>query len=415
MNESKQDPGLAVEVTPIQRPPTGVPALTTTEQELARVTQKMADGVGPLAVDAERASAFRYGQRAQLVQLFRREAGLVLIDPVALPNLSTLSDVLQDTEWVLHAASQDLACLRQVGMVPPQLFDTELASRLLGHTLVGLAAVVARTLGMGLAKEHSAQDWSIRPLPEDWLNYAALDVAVLVDVRDVLAAELETAGKMEIAKQEFQAVLDTPPPPPRVDPWRRTSGTHKIRDRRGMAVVRALWEARDSLARKLDQSPSRVLPDAGIVAAGLAKPTTSDQLGQIHPFGGRGQKRRRAYWWNAVDQALHLPTKDLPFLHGPKPTGPPGTRAWTRHYPQAAKRLAQVKAELAQISTAQSIPVLHLSPTQLVRQVVFDAPPDPAAALRAGGAREWQIELVAPVLAKAAEAYPDNDQPPDPS
>jgi len=383
-----------------------VPAITTTPEQLERVIRQLADGVGPVAVDAERASGFRYGQRAQLVQLFRREAGIALIDPVALPDLSALTRALPDTEWVLHAASQDLECIRQVGLDPPALFDTELASRLLGYKLVSLATVVARTLGLGLAKEHSAQDWSIRPLPDEWLNYAALDVALLIDVRDALVVELTQANKLDLARAEFQAVLDAPPPLPRVDPWRRTSGTHKIRDRRGMAVVRSLWQARDALAQKLDQSPSRVLPDTGIVAAALHLPSTPDQLGKIHPFGGRVQKRRRAYWWDAIDQAQRLPVQDLPDLHGPRPPGPPGTRGWAKHYPQAAKRLAQVKAELGQISADQQIPVQHLVTAALVRQVVFSASANAAEALKAGGARDWQVALLAPVFTKALETYP---------
>ena len=393
--------------TPIDSPPTGVPPLTDTADGLTKLVQAMSLVEGPVAVDAERASAFRYGQRAQLVQLFRRGVPIALIDPVALPDLTALSDVLQNSQWVLHAASQDLQCLRDVGLNPPELFDTELASRLLGYRLVGLATVVARTLNLGLAKEHSAQDWSKRPLPASWLNYAALDVALLLDVRDQLILELQAAGKTEIARQEFQAVLDSPPARPRPEPWRRTSGTHKIPDRRGMAVVRSLWEARDSLARRLDQSPSRILPDAGIVAAGLSKPKSSDQLGDIHPFGGRGQTRRRAYWWKAINQAQRMDSGELPDMHGVRPPGPPGVRTWIKHHPEAAKRLTQVRAQLAQLSTQVSIPVENLAPAPLVRQVVFDSPQDVSATLSCGGARPWQIELVAPLIQQAIEDHPN--------
>ena len=148
---------------------------------------------------------------------------------------------------MLHAASQDLPGLvSRAGA--PRLFDTELAARLLGMPRVGLAAVVAENLGLGLAKEHSAVDWSTRPLPGAWLRYAALDVEVLVELREVLAERLATPGRLEWARQEFEPVRTAPPPPPRVDPWRRTSGLHAVRSARGLAVARALWHARDGLA-----------------------------------------------------------------------------------------------------------------------------------------------------------------------
>jgi len=381
--------------------------LTCTAEALDGVIAMLANGTGPVALDAERASGFRYGQRAQLVQLFRRQAGIALIDPTVLPDLSGLSQALEGAEWVLHAASQDLACLAELGLVPKQLFDTELASRLLGDALVGLATVVGRTLGISLAKEHSAQDWSQRPLPDGWLNYAALDVALLIDVRDHLEVELRAAGKLELAREEFKAVLLAPPPAPRPDPWRRTKGSHQIRDRRGFAIVRELWQAREDLARQLDLAPGRVLPDAAIVAVALAKPESQSQLDRIAPFNGRNLRRRQRYWWRAVDRALQIPVGSLPPMQGPRQPGPPNPRAWPRHHPQASQRLEMVKAELARLSQDKSIPVEHLAPPDLLRQVVFAAPSDPAAALRAGRARDWQVKLVAPIVAKAMTTYPE--------
>ena len=152
-------------------------------------------------------------------------------------------------EWVLHAASQDLPCLADIGLTPPSLFDTELAGRLLGHPRVGLGAMCESVLGLALEKGHAAADWSTRPLPEDWLKYAALDVEVLVELRDALAAELEATGKTEWARQEFEHVASAPPPAPRVDPWRRTSGMHRVRKPRQLAIIRELWLARDEVAR----------------------------------------------------------------------------------------------------------------------------------------------------------------------
>lgn len=195
-------------VVPLLEPSDGVPEVVDTPERLAEVVRAFAGGTGPVAVDAERASGYRYGQRTYLVQLRRAGAGTAIVDPIALPDLSELGAALADVEWVLHAASQDLPGLAEQGLRPSTVFDTELAARLLGMERVGLAAVVAEVLGRGLAKEHSAVDWSTRPLPAEWLRYAALDVELLIELRDALAERLEAAGKTEWARQEFDAVRE---------------------------------------------------------------------------------------------------------------------------------------------------------------------------------------------------------------
>lgn len=229
-------------------------------EEFRAACAVLAAGTGPVAVDVERASGFRYSQRAYLVQVFRREAGVFLFDPPAIGDFAPLQEAIGDVEWVLHAASQDLPSLRELRLEPPVIFDTELASRLLGHERVGLGAVVEDTLGITLKKEHSAADWSTRPLPDSWLEYAALDVLHLIDVRDVLVLELEEQNKTEYAAQEFAATLARAPKPPREDPWRRLSGLHQVRGARNLAVARSLWQAREAYAQDQDVSPAGSFP-----------------------------------------------------------------------------------------------------------------------------------------------------------
>ncbi|TAM91304.1 MAG: ribonuclease D, partial [Jatrophihabitans sp.] len=219
----------------LRLPADGVPDPVTSDARLRQVVTTFGAGTGAIAVDAERASGYRYSQRAYLVQLRRDGAGTALIDPTEVPELSALNAALAGAEWVLHAANQDLPCLAEVGLRPGALFDTELAGRLLGQERVGLATMVEQHLGVGLEKGHSAADWSTRPLPHDWLVYAALDVELLLPLRAVLAERLEAEGKGEWARQEFEAVRSAPPPGPRPDPWRRTSGIHKVRNRRQLA------------------------------------------------------------------------------------------------------------------------------------------------------------------------------------
>ena len=264
--EPAAEPPAGPEATPLLFPADGVPEVVIDERQLMAAAAAIARGTGPVALDAERASGHRYGQRAYLVQLRRAGSGTWLFDPAACPDLSPVAEAIGDAEWVLHAATQDLACLAEVGLRPQRLFDTELGGRLAGLPRVGLGAAVEHYLGLSLAKEHSAVDWSRRPLPEPWLRYAALDVEVLVDLRDAIAADLTEQGKWEWAAQEFDSLLGFTGPAPRVDPWRRTSGMHKIRRRRGVAVVRELWYVRDRIAQRRDVSPGRVLSDAALVA-----------------------------------------------------------------------------------------------------------------------------------------------------
>lgn len=372
-------------------------------EALDRVVAAFAAGSGPVAVDAERASGYRYGQRAYLVQLRREGAGTALIDPVACPDLSALGRVLSDAEWVLHAATQDLPCLREIGMVPTRLFDTELAGRLAGFPRVGLGAMVENVLGYVLEKGHSAVDWSTRPLPEPWLRYAALDVELLVDLRNALEKELDRQGKLEWALQEFEAIATAPPPAPRKDPWRRTSGMHKVRRRRQLAVVRELWETRDRIARRRDVAPGKVLPDAAIVEAALALPSNVHALAALNGFGHRTGRRQLEQWQAAVDRAKALPESALP-QQGQQVTGPPPPRAWADKDPAAAARLAAARAAVTALAERLTMPQENLVAPDAVRRLCWEPPrvidPESVGAALAGyGARPWQVEQVAPALA----------------
>jgi ribonuclease D len=393
------------ELLALDTPRDGVPPVVATPEGLAEAVRALAGGTGPVAVDAERASGHRYGQRAFLVQLRREGAGTVLLDPAALPDLSAVGATLAGAEWVLHAASQDLPCLADVGMRPRALFDTELGSRLAGLQRVGLAAVVEELLGLSLAKEHSAVDWSTRPLPEPWLRYAALDVEVLVDLRDVLAGELERQGKLEWALEEFAALAAAAPSLPRTDPWRRTSGMHRVRTRRQLAVVRELWVARDALAREQDISPGRIIPDTSIVEAALAQPANRRALVAMSTFTGRGSRRHADVWAEAVRHALELPDAELPPQHLPT-EGPPPPRVWPDRDPAAAARLARAREALGALAAEHAVPVENLLSPELVRRLCW-APPEPAHEIAVGeflaarGARPWQVELTAPALAAA--------------
>jgi ribonuclease D len=376
-------------------------------------------GRGPFAVDAERASGFRYSNRAYLIQIRRAGAGTVLIDPVShgadpLTALRPVAEVLNTEEWILHSADQDLPCLAEVGMRPPALYDTELAGRLAGFDRVNLATMVERLLGLGLAKGHGAADWSKRPLPAEWLNYAALDVEVLLELRAAISEVLAEQGKTDWAAQEFdylrafktgEAARDVVPAAKR-ERWRRTSGIHRVRDRRGLAAVRELWAARDRLAQRRDIAPRRILPDSAIIDAALANPKTVEDLVGLPVFGGRNQRRSAEVWLAALESARQ--SQDPPDDAEP-PNGPPPPARWSRRKPEAAARLESARAALGEVSRRVRVPTENLVAPDLVRRLCWDWEPaaDPIAAveefLRGGQARAWQRELVDPVLARALQ------------
>jgi ribonuclease D len=382
----------------------GVPDVIDDATALRDAAETLAAGDGPVAVDAERASSYRYGHRAYLVQLRREGAGSLLIDPIGCPDLSSIGAAVKDAEWIVHAANQDLPCLSEVGMCPSSLFDTELAGRLAGFPRVGLATMVESLLGHRMEKSHSAADWSKRPLPEPWLRYAALDVEVLLELRELLEAELDKQGKLGWAHEEFEHLRTAPTPPVSVERWRRVSGIHRIRNRRQLAVIRAMWTARDRIARDADVSPSRLLPDASIVYAAMATPASMKALAASQEFIGRGSRRHLEEWWRAIAEAMALPDQELPTITRPS-EGPPPAHRWADRDRPAADRLATARSVVAALADEHNLPAENLVQPDAVRRLAWN-PPQPLAAdtvadaLRNYGARSWQIDLVAGPLAK---------------
>jgi ribonuclease D len=373
-------------------------------EDLEGAARRLAEGHGPVAVDVERASGFRYSQRAYLIQVFRRGAGVFLFDPPPIGDFSALQEAIGDAEWILHAASQDLPSLRELDLEPASMFDTELAARLLGHERVGLGAVVEDTLGITLAKAHSASDWSTRPLPQSWLEYAALDVEHLVDVRDALVAELAEQGKTEFAAEEFQAVLEREPKPAREEPWRRLSGLHQVRGRRAFAIARALWTAREDFARDQDVAPGRLVPDRALVAALLADPKSKSELASVKEFTGRASRTQLDRWWNAFEEGRA--TTDLPLERVPGGDSLPPPRAWPDRNPEADARLKAARPVVEQRAEELGMPTENLLTPELLRRVAW-APPVPVTAASVGealealGARRWQVAQTAQVIADA--------------
>lgn len=398
--------------TPLLAPAQGLPDVVNTEELFEEALTSLAQGAGPFALDAERASGYKFSARAYLIQIARDGGGLHLIDPIPFgPGhrlFSELNNLLATDEVILHASTQDLPCLRELGIHPVKLFDTELGGRLAGLPRVGLGPLLESLLGVSLAKEHSAVDWSTRPLPTDWLNYAALDVELLVELRDEVDALLEAAGKSHWAEQEFAAILNTPPPQPRVDPWRRTSGMHHIKKRRQLAVVKSLWESRISLAAELDIAPGRLLSDAAISAIALSigndtKIESKKDLEKIlRPIGLRPRwLEHHMRWISCIATAQNLAEEELPPVRGESDALPP-VKVWREKYPLRYAALTHAKENLLLRSQELALPLENLISPEYVRRICWSNPAGSVdAALSTLGARRWQIDIATPILEAA--------------
>ncbi len=393
----------------LNTPIDGLPEIVDTPEKFESTLTQLAKGHGGFAFDAERASGYRYSARAYLIQIKREGGGLHLIDPIPFGAESSyfkrLNQLIAHEEIILHASTQDLPCLRELGINPTDLFDTELAGRIAGLPRVGLGALTESLLDITLAKEHSAVDWSIRPLPEDWLNYAALDVDLLFQLRNAISELLESQGKLEWALQEFSAILKAPPPVKREDPWRRTSGMHKIKKRPQLAMVRELWLARDAKARELDIAPGRLLSDSAISLIATAfentEITTRREFEKVlRPLGIRSRwLEHSATWLSAIAKVKSLPESQLPEAKV-KSDSLPHIKVWREKFPERYIPLSHARALLGEKAAELEIPVENLVTPEFVRRICWMRP-EPSEVeryLAEWGARLWQIEIAEPIL-----------------
>ena len=383
----------------IAQPRGGIPAVIDTREGLEKAARALAQGSTPIALDVERAQGFRYGSDPYLVQIRREDVGSFLIDTHALPDLSVLQPGVEDV-WLLHDCLQDLPNLRQVGLRPSALFDTEIAARLVGLERFGLAAVAEQVLGLGLVKDHQASDWSVRPLPKEWLRYAALDVELLTELYYRLSKRLDQMGRWEWAQQEFAHALSVEPPTAKPDRWRSLPGAGKIRSRRGLGVLKALW-TRESIARRIDMSPGRLVRNAALVRTASNPPPNKRALMSINEFRSPIARQYEDEWMRALASVAALTEDELPPKRKPvQPGSIPEPRQWVRIDEASAARLGIVRSAVASVAASVGLaPEVVLAP-QVQRYLAW-APLDPSRPsgdeleerMVTRGARDWQIDL----------------------
>ncbi len=351
-----------------------------------------------IGLDAERASGFKYSNRAYLVQFSTLEQ-IFLLDPTlfSLAELARLIETVSGKQWILHSATQDIPCLRELGFIPSAIYDTELAARLCGIEKFGLSSIALELLELEMEKEHSAADWSVRPLTPEMLNYAALDVDVLHELKAALDKRIAELGRGEWLSQELDRLLSFKPKPQAKDAWRNLPGITKIKDERKLKVAASLFQKRDAIAREKDVAPGRLIPDRSIMAAVDQLPENKRELAKNRDFQGRASRSLLDQWWLAIEQSITVEIAEQEL----DPNHMPNHRNWEKRFPEAHVRLTTLRPIVTAKAEELGIaPEILLSPDSL-RRVCFQPQPDIASQLRTLGARQWQIEQVAPVLSEA--------------
>lgn len=395
---------LDISLLPLATLSTPAPVLVDTEAVFVDCIEALDHTTGDIAVDAERAGGFRYSHRAYLLQLRAESGPTWLVDPLAV-DATRLAPVLNQRRWILHAANQDLPCLNELGLHPAELMDTELAGRILHEPRVGLATLIGKYLSVQLKKEHSAADWSQRPLPDSWLEYAAFDVEYLHELAAILNQQLGEQDRLGWAEAEFSHVRNLPAPTPKTDPWRRIKGL-QAKTPRQLALARELWQARDEIASRQDLAPGKVLPDR-VIASFISRPPHSVADLQANTYVRNAHMKNAQVWLTAVARAEQLSDQQLPPRRVPR-SGVPDPRNWARIDPVADQALQRAKTTLTNLAEVHHVPREILLAPQALRETVWNlcqrmtpseiTERDVRVELTLSGARAWQVGLVVPAL-----------------
>lgn len=400
-----QNTSISVQPQLVNSPFSGAPKMVDSLDSIAMALDSLSNTAGPIALDTERASSYRYNDCAYLVQIKRGNGPIFILDPIALAGkLSAIAQIIDGPEWVLHDASQDLPYLNMLGMRPAGVYDTEIAAQIIGESNFGLGAVVENTLGYALAKEHSRANWSTRPIPASWLNYAALDVEFLLEIRNLQIEELQKTGRLEWAIQEFEYVRLAPPKKKHPEPWRKIKHFSDLRTGIGRQIARNIFEAREGLAKDLDLSPSMIIHSEALISAGIACPKSRRQLLNLPEFRNNQVRRNSNIWWRAVDKAIQTPVEKYPSRNAPRLPGDiPDSKNWAQNNLEAAQRLSMIRLAVLVTSQESKIPPQRLLIGKVQKKIAWELrTPYKVEFIKqqmlALGARPWQADILSPVI-----------------
>ena len=348
-----------------------------------------------IAVDTEGASFHRFVDRIYLLQMSTRDLTAVL-DPLAIGKPAALGHVLESDriEKVFHDADYDLRLLHQdYGWNTRRLFDTRVAAQLLGIRAFGLAALLERAFGLKLDKKHQRADWSMRPLPRDMLDYASQDTMYLLELRNRLAAELESAGRWGWAAEEFERLEGTRWEQPEGEDtgYMRIKGARDL-DRRELAIFRELVRFRDGIARELDRATFRVAGNEALFAVAKERPQSLEALAAIKGVPRGIAERRGSEMLAAVRRGMEVPEDQLPkFPRAPR---------WDRDadFDNRVNALRTAREETAQ---RLGLDPGFLCAREKLETIARKRPKTLEELAEVPDLRRWQIEVLGPAFLKA--------------
>jgi ribonuclease D len=354
-----------------------------TQQEADDFLTDIAD-IREIAVDTEGASFHRFIDRIYLLQITTRERSAI-IDPLPIGMPRALGDILQDpdVEVVFHDADYDLRLLHQdYGWHVNHIFDTRIAAQLLGIKAFGLAALLEQFFGVKLDKKHQRADWSLRPLPQGMLDYAAQDTKYLLDLRDQLKARLEKLGRWEWAREEFERLEGTK--------WEdddsslaflRIKGARDL-TRRELALLRELVPWRDSVAKEVDRATFRVMGNEVLLDIARTAPRSVRELSTLKGMP-RGILDRGAHAiLAAVERGLEVAEEHLPrFPRAPK---------WEREE-DFDNRVAKLKAVRDKAAARLNLDPGVLCSREKLESIARRKPSKVGDLEDVPGLRKWQI------------------------
>jgi ribonuclease D len=361
-----------------------------------------------LAFDTEADSFYHYFDKTCLVQIATPKR-IFLVDPLALgepANLAPLGPIFASRKIrkIFHAGEYDLFVLkRDFAFRFTNLFDTMICAQLLGYPSVGLAALAERHFGVRLPKDEQRSDWSIRPLRQSQLAYAAADVTHLIPLAERLEEELRRASRSEWAQEEFETLAHREWPEREFDKlgYLRIKGAREL-DAEALSILRELYWMRDRRARQVDRPPFKILGNRTLFEVAQQKPGSEAELGRIKGMTDLMLRRLARDVLGAVERGMKR-------KHGPIPKGNgSGRRRMDR---PAERRLAALKRWRAERARELALDPGVLCPNTALESMAVH---DPArleelrdvAGLKGWFVREFGREIVK-ALAGAADETPE--------
>jgi ribonuclease D len=376
-------------------PSAGPAQWVRTPEELSRLALRLRAAVA-VAVDSESDSLHHFPEKVCLIQLAVQDDGIVLLDPLALPDLAPLRPVLADPSVVkvLHGAAYDLASMkRDFGFEFAGLFDTMVAAQFLGMAEVGLGALLRTALGVETGESRQKDDWAARPLSPEQERYAAEDVRHLRALRVHLLTQLRALGRDGWVEEECRALEATPAAGRVFDPdgCLRIKGAGTL-DRRGLGVLRELFVAREAWAHARGRPPFKLLGSDTLVRVAAERPRTAAALARIPGCTPTVIGRHGDGILQAVSRGLAVPEAALPVLRRPaKPRIPPAV----------ARRIAALADWRAAAAPRVGLDPGLVLPRRLIERLAERTPADLEALQAVEGIRRWRVAAFGPEILSA--------------